>query len=318
MKLQLLLCFIGFALATKGICSVSESMPIHYVAPEPTDLLNANSIKILKSRTLSFLAANGISGDGGHSDIVIYPLINLISENEIEATKNLKLYTLEIQLVMKEVKNNQIYGTTSVMIKGDGYDKLKATQNAMVKLNFKTTTGKQFIDESKGKVIKYYQENCQRFLNEAETLSKSGGYNQAISICYAIPKSVDCYQEALDLSLKCYKYLQETKCKQALINAEGLIVSREYTNAVRTLATIDPRTSCYETAKNKLEEIDGKLTAMEEAERKRVEEEKQLAYEKYIDQQDLERDRINAVRDIAIEYYRNQPKTVYRYNYIIR
>jgi hypothetical protein len=318
MKFLLLLCVIGFTVTTKGFCQIEESMPIHYVAPEPTDLLNENSINILKSRTISFLAANGISGDGGHSDIVVYPVVILISENEIEATKNLKLYTLEIHLVMKEVMNNQIYGTTSVMVKGDGYDKLKATQNAMVKLNFNTTIGEKFISESKSKIIKYYQENCQRFLNEAETLSKSGGYKQAISICYAIPKSADCYQEALDLSLKYYKNLQETKCKKTLIKAEGFIVSRDYQNAVSTLGTIDPRTSCYETANIKLKEIDGKLSALEETERKRVEEEKQLAYEKYKNSQELERHRIDAVRDIAIEYYRNQPKTVYRYNYIVR
>jgi hypothetical protein len=318
MKFQLLLFFISFIITTNGFSSEDDGIPIHYVAPEPTDLLNENSIRILKSRTISFLTTNGISGDGGYSDIVVYPVINLISENEIEATKNLKLYTLEIQLVMKEVNNNKIYGTTSVIIKGDGYDKLKATQNAIVKLSFNNASGKQFIDDSKGKVIKYYQENCERFLKEAETLSRSGIYNQAISICYSVPKSVDCYQKALNLSLKCYNYLQETNCKKTLIKAEGYITSRDYQSAIRTLGTIDPRTSCYENAKNKLKEIDSKLSAIEESERKRIEEEKRLAYEKYQNNQKLERYRIDAVRDIAIEYYRNKPKTVYNYNYIIR
>ena len=64
MKLQitLVLSCLMFAITTYG--TQQESMPVHYIDPEPTDLLNANAIKILKSRTISFLASHGISGDG--------------------------------------------------------------------------------------------------------------------------------------------------------------------------------------------------------------------------------------------------------------
>jgi len=293
-----------------------SQIPIHYVSPEKTDLLNVNSLNILKSRVISFASKNGISGEGGYSDIVIYPVITEIDNSIIEGMQNLILYTIEVQLVVKEVNTKNIYGTFSLQCKGDGYNKSDAVKSSISKLDFNTKDGQSFIADVKKKIEKYYQDNCDILLSKANTYSKSGDYEAAIAICYSIPESVDCYSSALDMALASYKYLQESKCKSLLSKADGYITNRMYSQAINELTKIDPNTSCYSELASKYKLIDEKLSELEKAERERIEYERKVAEEKRKNEQELEKQRISAIKDIAVAYYQNQPKT-YQYNYVL-
>ena len=62
--------------------------------------------------------------------------------------------------------------------------------------------------------------------------------------------------------------------------------------------------------------IDEKLSELEKEERERIEYERKVAEEKRKNEQELEKERISAIKDIAIAYYQNQPKT-YQYNYVL-
>lgn len=308
--------FILFSLFCVLSYASFSQIPIHYVSPEKTDLLNVNSLNILKSRVISFASKNGISGEGGYSDIVIYPVITEIDNSIIEGMKNLILYTIEVQLVVKEVNTKNIYGTFSLQIKGDGYNKTDAVKSAISKLDFNINEGQTFIADVKKKIEKYYQVNCEKFLSKANNFSKSGDYEAAIAICYSIPESVDCYSSALDMALTSYKYLQESICHSQLSKAEGYITNRMYSQAINELTKIDPNTSCFKELASKYKLIDEKLSELEEVERERIQYERKVAEEKRRNEQELEKERISAIKDISIAYYQNQPKT-YQYNYVL-
>ena len=313
-KLLIIFCILISPL--KSFCN--DFLPIFYVNAVENDLLNANSISSLKSKIINFITKNGISGDGGYSDIVIYPVVNTISESEIEAMQNLKLYTIEVQLIVKEVKTNIIYNSISIQAKGDGYDKKTAVQSAINSLSFNNQDCQDFIKTTKSKIIEYYTLNCSRFLEEAKVYSEKNQYEKAISICYSIPSSVDCYKEALKKSLEFYVKYTETNCKKQLLKAQGYLTDNQYSLSISTLSSIDPNTSCYSEAITNLNEIKNKLQQLEQQKRDELEKERLLALEKYKGEQELEKLRIAAVKDIATEYYRNQPKTEYHYNYIIK
>jgi hypothetical protein len=313
MKLKLILCSLFSVISLFSIGQI----PIHYVSPEKTDLLNDNSLKILKSRIVSFASKNGISGEGGYSDIVIYPVISDIDHGMIEGMQNLILYSIEVQLVVKEVNTKNIYGTFSLQSKGNGYNKSDAVKAAISKIDFNTRDGQTFMADVKQKIEKYYQDNCDKLLSKANTYSKSGEYEAAIAVCYSIPESVDCHRSALDMALTSYKYLQESKCKSQLVKADGFITNRMYSQAISVLTKIDPNTSCYTELTSKYKLIDEKLTELEKAERERIDYERKIAEENKENEQELERQRITAIKDIAVAYYQNQPKAIYKYKYII-
>jgi hypothetical protein len=313
-KLFIICCIVIAPL--KSFCS--DFLPIFYVNPVENDLLNANSISSLKSKIINFITKNGISGDGGYSDLVIYPVVNTLSESEIEAMQNLKLYSIEIQLIVKEVKSNIIYNSISIQAKGDGYNKKVAVQNAINSLSFNNQDCQDFIITTKSKIIEYYTLNCSKLLEEANAYSEKNQYEKAISICYSIPSSVNCYKEALKKSLEFYVKYSETNCKNQLLKAQGYLTDNQYSLSISTLSSIDPNTSCYSEAISNLNEIKNKIQQIEQQKRDELEKERLLALEIYKDEQELEKLRIAAVKDIATEYYRNQPKTVYQYSYIIR
>jgi len=300
----------------------ASDIPIHYVSPESHELLDDNSENLLKTRVINFITKHGISGDGGFSDIVIYPVVSLLSEDQIEGMKKLQLYKIEVQLIIKEVQTGHIYCSYSINTNGSGYDKISAVRSAISKINFNNKDGVEFISTGKDRILSYYQSNCAQLLSKANLSAKNGKYQEAIAICYSIisfsdPESLDCHQQALSLSERYYKRYQENTCKENILLAESFIVSRKVSDAIRVLSNIDPESSCYLKVNRKLDQIDQMVKDQEKNEREILLEEKRIAYEKYMTDASIERDRIEAIRDMSIEYYRNQTKT-YQYNYIIR
>jgi hypothetical protein len=312
-----LLFSFSFVLGCLSFSSLSQ-IPIHYVSPEKTDLINENSLEILKSRVIAFTSNNGISGEGGYSDLVIYPVISELDNSTIEGTQNLMIYTIEVQLIVKELSTKNIYGTYTKVSKGDGYNKSDAIKAAISKLEFNSSEGNSFIASVKTKIIEYYKTNCEILLNKANNFSKSGNYEAAISVCFSIPESVECYKDALVTAMSCYNYLKESHCKSQLTKADGFITNRMYSQAIRELMKIDPNTLCHDVVASKLELIDEKIKVMETTEKEKLEYERKVAEQRRKNQFELEKDRISALKDIALTYYKTQPNIIYQYSYIIR
>lgn len=308
--------FFFLFIPLKSFCS--DFMPIFYVSPNENDLLNKNSISSLKSKVLNFITTNGISGEDGFSDIVIYPVVNLLIESKIEAMQNLNLYTIEVQLVIKEVKTNLIYNSISVQTKGDGYNKSIAVQNAINNLSFNSAECGEFIKKSKDKITTYYNANCSQLLEDALVFSENDQYERAISICYSIPKSVDCYKEAQKKMLEFYIQYSERKCKKQLLKAKGAETDGQFSQAIKILSSIDPNTSCYKESILVLNEIYDKLLEIELQRTQEIEQERKDALERFKIDKEVDKIRIAAIKEMTIDYFKNNQKTVYQYNYIIR
>ncbi|MCL2649535.1 MAG: hypothetical protein FWD60_00740 [Candidatus Azobacteroides sp.] len=77
----------------------------------------------------------------------------------------------------------------------------------------------------------------------------------------------------------------------------------DYDEALEILSEIDPSSTCYKEQQNLTRSIEGKVSAIAK---------KQWDFQMkvYNDATSLEKQRINAIKEIAVSYYKSQPKTV--------
>jgi hypothetical protein len=87
-------------------------------------------------------------------------------------------------------------------------------------------------------------------------------------------------------------------------------VSRADTSVLNILSEIDPSASCFNEAQTIAKTADTKVDA---------EEKKQWDFQmkQYNDAVSIEKQRVEAIKEIAVSYYKSQPTTV-NYNYIVK
>ena len=166
-----------------------------------------------------------------------------------------------------------------------------------------------FFINSKKKIIDYYNLTCNDLISRSVALSQQKIYNEAISLLYSIPEEVDCYNSAQESIVKYYKLYQETICISIIQKVKTSIASRDYEGALNLLMQIDPSTSC-KSESDKFIDICEKNISVE------VKRQRSLEMLRYKNNIDLEKRRIDASRQIAIEYFKSRPKTI-TYNNIL-
>ena len=152
----------------------------------------------------------------------------------------------------------------------------------------------------------YKEKQCVKLLALAGTEFEKNNINEGIDIIGKIDPSAKCYENAQSL----IKKNQEKLCKTYLLKSKTAIASKDFYNASNYLMQINPETSCYTEAQVLIKDIESKITEAE----KREWEFKQKQYKNNVE---LEKQRINAVKDIAVAYYKSKPTTV-NYSYIIK
>lgn len=218
-------------------------------------------------------------------------------------------YTLQFDLFIGDGMTGTLFASTQVEAKGVGNTKDKAYLQALKALNPRSPALKQFVIEGKEKIIDYYDKNGEAIIQRAESLAQSQKYDEALFELSAIP--VECtalYQRACTL-------MQDFYTKQ--INEEGaqlLAQARAEWNAGQDreaadragaiLGGINPQSSAYAAAQQLHNEISARIRQLDAREWAFKMQEQKNA-------QDLAMAEINAARDVAVAYAKNQPTPVY-------
>ncbi len=281
------------------------------VMPENVDGLDASQLSKLETKISQIVTASGLAASGYNNNFVIYPKFALYDVNVVEGgMQNIMVANCELSLFIKQVDNNVLFATISRQLKGSGNSKETAITNAISKIPVGDKEFKTFIEEGKGKIITYYESKCADIITKSESLVKMQKYDEALGLLMTVPAEVACYNKVQEKSIEAYKAYQNQKCAQQMQVAKTNLAARDNKGALDILAQIDPSTSCFKEAQSMINVAASKVDA---------EEKKQfdLKMRVYNDEVALEKQRVNAVRDIAVAYYKSQPTTVH-YNYIVR
>ena len=282
-------------------------------------------------------SSNGMGGSQINPRFIITANVTIGTKDIIAGPPQMLAQNLELSLFIGDAITNTIFSTISLSLKGVGTNENKAYIDAFKNINPKNKEVVAFLEEGKTKIINYYSTNCDFILKDAQALTKQEKYDEAIYKLSLVPDVCkECYFKCLDTLTAIYQKKIDADCKIKLNQAKSLWAAQQSPigaeKAGDILSTINPMASCQGEIESFIKTIDTKLKADEKArwefkmkqyadkieaqkEQVRITEEKEKRDDTYRETQstrnyEIDKIRVNSYREVAIEYARNQPRTV--------
>ena len=312
--------------------------------PQQMDLPN-ESKDLLKTKLIQIATNQGM---GGSSDLnprfIITASVNIISKNIIAGPPQMIAQNIDVTLFIGDAFENKIFSNLTIPLKGIGNNENKSIIDALKRINPNSKQIESFVEDGKNKIVAFYNAQCNFFIKEAKTLAKEGKYEEAIYKLSIIPEVCqDCYFNSLDLIGFIYQQKINSDGKKALNIAKTTWAANQNAQAAekvsKILSTVNPASNCQSEINTLLKTIESKLNADERAqwqfkmkqyedriakekeEMRQQEEQAQRDYEvnkenlKIADKQaernfELNKIRLNVYHDVAVEYAKNQPKSI--------
>jgi len=352
MKVLIILSFVLITISSPTIQSQPKlddfgRIVLNTYIPDKLDLPNES--KALLETKLSQITSNyGMGGSDINHRFIITASINVSSKDIIAGPPPMIAQNIDITLFIGDAIENKIFSNLTLSLKGVGNNENKSLIDALKRINPKNKEIENFIEEGKNKIITFYNTQCDFISKEAETLTKQGDFEEAIYKLSLVPEVCqDCYFKSLDLMTSIYQQKIDSDCNQILNNAKTTWTSQQNSagaeKAGDILSQINPAANCQPEVNKFIKSIESKLKADEKArwEFKMKQYDDKVAREKdelrlselqaqrdfemrkeklkYQDKQAernyaLDKVRVRAYRDIAVEYVKNQPKTIYYNN----
>jgi hypothetical protein len=251
---------------------------------------------------------NGMGGSQANPRFIITANVSIGTKDIIAGPPQMIAQNIDITLFVGDAITNTSFSNVTLSLKGVGTNDNKVFIDAFKSINPKNKEVAAFLLEGKTKIINYYTTQCDFILKEANTLASQEKFDEAIYNLSLVPQVCEvCFNKTSELITKIFKQKIDADCKvklsQAKIAWAGQQKINNAENVLNILIDINPNASCYNEVIILTKEINNKLINDEKA---RLE----LALQKYNDKINLEKKRIDAYKDIAFEYAKNQPKTI--------
>lgn len=274
----------------------------------------AEAKKALETKLNQITTNNGMGGSAVNPRFIITAVLNVGTKDIIPGPPQMIAQNIDVTLFVGDAITNTVFSNTVLSIKGVGTNENKSLIDAIKNINPKNKDISAFLEEGKNKIISYYTTQCDFIIKDAETLAKQQKFDEAIYKLALVPEVCkDCYFKCLDNLTTIYQQKIDADCIAKLAKAKLLWSGQQNQikaeEVIEILSEINSNANCFNDASNFAKQISNKLKADEKA---KVE----LALKKYNDKIALEKLQINAYKEIAVEYAKNQPKII-TYNNII-
>lgn len=301
-----------FTLASKAQSNNDiGKISLSVVMPENMENLDDSQLSKLDTKISQIVTVSGLSDSGYNNNFVIYPKLAVNETNVVEGgMQNITIVTVELSLFVKQVDTNILFSTTSKTLKGSGSSKELAITNAITKITANDSDYKTFIEKSKSKIIQYYETKCSDIIKKSDNFVKTQQFEEALGLLMSVPDAVSCYSEVQVKAIEAYKEFQKKNCTKQMQLARNTLALNNYAGTLNILSEIDPASPCFKESQNMAKSAETKVNA---------EEKKQWDFEmkQYNDAVTLEKQRINAIKDIAVSYYKSQTSNI-NYTLIVK
>jgi len=274
----------------------------------------AEARQLLETKLNQITSNYGMGGSNVNPRFIITANVNVNSKKTLAGPPQMVSQKVDITLFIGDAITNTVFSNTTLALTGVGSNENTAFIDAFNTMNTKNKAIEAFVTEGKNKIITFFNSQCDFTIADANTLAKQQKYDEAIYKLSLVPEVCqDCYSKTLEKTAEIYqlKIDGEGELKLQLAKAAWMSSKDENgaKNAFELLALINPKAKCQSKAIELYKTIETKLNADDKRKR-------ELALKIYNDNLNLQKSKIIAYRDIAVEYARNQPKTII-YNRII-
>lgn len=288
----------------------------------------------------------GMGGSVTNPRFIITATVDIGTKDIIAGPPQLIAQQLSLTIYIGDAVTKTLFSSLILNLKGVGTNENKSFIEAIKRINPKSEEAKGLLDVAKAKIISYYSSNCDFIIKEAQTLVKQGKYDEAIYQLSLVPDVCqDCYFKCLDTLVSVYQQKIDADCQVKFNEAKAIWAAAQTPNGAEragdVLSTINPMASCQTDITVFIKTIDSKLKADEKSrwqfkmkeyadkvaaqkEQTRIAEEQSKRDDVYREKQaqrdaeanekqaqrnlELDKIRVNAFREVAVAYAKNQPK----------
>jgi len=292
--------YFAFLFFLCPICN-AQDIVLSVIVPNSSENLTNSHYSKLQAKTTQIVTNSGLGGIGYNHEFVIFPKFDIYEDEVIETgLKNQTMVKAEISLYILQVSNKMVLSSVSKSITGIGKTKDIAITNAISNISVADKEFAEFMETGKQRIIAYYQNNCDAIIKQANVLAKGQEYEQALALLMSVPKEVaTCHNKMSTQLTSIYKDYQNYHCATLLQKAKTKFAAMEYTEALEIVSMIDPTSKCNEETKAFIKSATAKIE---------TEDKKAWDYmiKKWDDNTELEKLRMNNMKEIATAYYQSK------------
>lgn len=293
------LILVFFFLAISFLSMAQESIDyivVKTIIETGTTNLDSNQREKLKLKVSQIANDNGYSALEGQQDFILKANFQIYDKNIASGMTKMIVVSGELSLSIYANGSDIQFGQYSYGVSGSGSNERNAIINAFKKVLGNNKRIIDFFEKSKNKIVRYYKNNCSNILAEAKRDSSIQNYSKVIAELSRIPISLgECSNKVSDLLAKSYKKLQDKNCNKLLISARSSFSENDYTKGLELLTLVDPESKCFKEAAALVASIEGDVDEKEMREWN-------LQISKYKDDVELEKLRIEAIKEIGKAY----------------
>lgn len=288
--------------------------------------LTSDAKTLLSNKLHSIVTSNGVAETAWNPRFIITANITVGTKDIIPGPPQMIAQNIEVNLFIGDALDNKIYSTISLSLKGVGTNENKSLIAAIKDINPKRKDIIEFVELAKSKIINYFNAQCEFILSDAISLAQKEKYDQALYNLSLVPLAcTSCYSKCSDRINEIYQASINQDGKKKISEANAIWAStgnlEGAEKAIGILSQIHVDANAKPGAENLIVQISAKLQADEkrdwEFKLKQYEDNQKmelqrmkLAEESDIRNSQLESERLNAAKQVALEYARNQPKTI--------
>jgi len=251
----------------------------------------------LETKLSQIVTKDGIAG-AGFGQFYLISKFALLNKDILPGPPVMISQKISVTLSLFDYFGEKVIASTTLELQATGANENKAYINGIRNLNPDNAKVQEFLKSGKEKMLSYYDNNYNTIIKKAQNLAAMKQYEEALFYLSAVPECSKGYDATTAVAKSVYKEYIDYHCLRTLQqarsawaaspNAAGAAEAGEY------LAMIEPDAKCYSDALALYNEI-----------KNSVKEDWKFEFKNY-DERALERERINAIREVGTAFGKGQ------------
>ncbi len=249
--LLVVLCFLQiYAQNNKATTADIGRISLMPFVPEQIDNMPDAARSMLSNKIGQIVTQNGLGG-GIDSRFILTANVVVLTKDITPTAPPMQAYTLEITFYIGDGVEGIKYSSYSVTLKGVGETDTKAYISALKNIKTNDPQYQNFINEGKNKIIAYYNNKCDLFLKDAQSLESQNEFDAAIYKLVSVPNVCkQCYDKCMDKCSAIFIKKMDKECVTNIAKSKTLMLQDSFDAATILLSNILPDSKCYPESKD--------------------------------------------------------------------
>lgn len=302
MKIKKIISAVCLTMAT-GIYAQECVMPISIQLDEDFTNIPTAANTVLYQTLSRMITEKGFTTESPTTPFVLTAHCDVLDKSNLPGPPVQTVYNLGITFYMADTYTQKKFANAYITLDGVGTGEVKSYINAFRHISANNKEILNLINTGKKKMMEYYNTQYPNIIKEAQRLVSLQNYEEALAMVLSIPICSNGGEEATKYGLQLYtKYLDRMNLfllnRARALWAAGQDQETAY-QVCAMLAQVDPDAACYAEAKALMKEVKAQVRSDIDLEMR----------EKYHDQIQLEKSRIEAARAVGVAYGNHQKPT---------